>query len=159
MYKSLEEHDPQQDGKPEYWLLYFGGSWCGYCVQFMPVLKQFYEGARRKGLRVLYISSDSDKSAFDSYFEKMDDFLAVPYELARGQGSLGGPLKPLEQRFKVSGIPTAVLLQLVRSSESRRNQSVASIPCTIWGRAGRHACTVRLRLLRISYEYPGGLCA
>jgi thiol-disulfide isomerase/thioredoxin len=98
--------------KHEYWIFYFGGSWCGYCLQFRPQLQRFYDSAKeaKKDVEIVYISSDKDQGAFDDYLKKMD-WLALPYEKCRKD-----LLKPLEKRFDVSGVPSVVLLNRIDGS-------------------------------------------
>merc|ERR1712193_506183 len=55
-----------------------------------------------KGLEVIFVSSDKDDSAFQDYFKEMP-WLSLPYaDRARKE--------ELSKKFKVSGIPTVVIL-------------------------------------------------
>merc|ERR1719230_2314476 len=83
--------------------LYFSAHWCGPCRGFTPRLAEAYtKDLRAKGLEVVFVSSDRDEGAFESYFGEQP-WTALPY----GERSLKGKLS---SKFKVQGIPTLVIL-------------------------------------------------
>ena len=77
---------------------------CPPCRFFTPKLAEFYKSLRRdhKAGEVVFISSDQDETAFDSYHATMP-WLAVPFQdEARRQA--------LQAAFKVKGLPTLIVL-------------------------------------------------
>jgi thiol-disulfide isomerase/thioredoxin len=84
--------------------LYFSAHWCPPCRGFTPKLAEAYTAIKGTGksLEIVFVSSDRDEVAFDSYHKDMP-WLALPFaERALKQ--------TLSKRFKVSGIPSLVLL-------------------------------------------------
>jgi nucleoredoxin len=91
--------------------IYFSAHWCPPCRGFTPTLVETYESLKATGKKfeVVFVSSDQDKDAFESYFASMvttkaDQWLALDYE----QRDLKADLSEL---FEVNGIPTLVLLK------------------------------------------------
>lgn len=84
--------------------LYFSAHWCPPCRGFTPSLCDAYKNlaAAGKALEIIFVSSDRDEKAFDEYFAEMP-FLALPY-------SERGVKASISKKFKVSGIPTLVIL-------------------------------------------------
>lgn len=83
--------------------LYFSAHWCPPCRGFTPQLAEWYRtDLQSKGLEVVFISGDKSQAAFGEYFGEMP-WLALPYtdEARRGE---------LNKKFKVSGIPSVVVL-------------------------------------------------
>jgi nucleoredoxin len=84
--------------------LYFSAHWCPPCRGFTPKLAEVYTAIKGTGksLEIVFVSSDRDDVAFDSYHKEMP-WLALPFaERALKQ--------TLSKRFKVSGIPSLVLV-------------------------------------------------
>ena len=83
--------------------LYFSAHWCPPCRGFTPKLAEFYNAKLKDlGLEVVFVSSDRDEAAFTEYANEQP-WLALPYDKR--------DLKTcLSKRFKVSGIPTLVIL-------------------------------------------------
>jgi len=83
--------------------LYFSAHWCPPCRQFTPQISEWYKtDLQSRGLEVVFISGDKDEKTFDEYFGEMP-WLALPFtEEARK--------KELNKKFKVSGIPSVVIL-------------------------------------------------
>jgi len=83
--------------------LYFSAHWCPPCKRFTPELAKSYNGhLKAKGLEIVFVSSDRDEEAYDSYYAEMP-WLAVPY----AERDLKAKLS---KKFKVNGIPTLVIL-------------------------------------------------
>jgi len=84
--------------------LYFSGHWCGPCRGFTPKLAEAYTKLKGlgKSFEVVFVSSDRDQEAFDSYFAEQP-WLALPFE-ARDMKA------KLSKKYKVSGIPSLVIL-------------------------------------------------
>uniref|UniRef100_A0A5B7AKV8 protein-disulfide reductase n=1 Tax=Davidia involucrata TaxID=16924 RepID=A0A5B7AKV8_DAVIN len=88
--------------------LYFSAQWCLPGVKFTPKLisiyqkmKQMLVGKVDEDLEIVFVSSDRDQMAFDSYFSTMP-WLALPS---------GDPtLKNLTKHFDIQGIPSLVIL-------------------------------------------------
>ncbi|KAK6926052.1 Thioredoxin-like fold [Dillenia turbinata] len=84
-------------------LIYFSAHWCPPCRAFLPKLIETYQNIKAKddAFELIFVSSDSDQSAFDSYFAEMP-WLALPFGDERSNS--------LNRIFKVSGIPTLVAI-------------------------------------------------
>jgi nucleoredoxin len=83
--------------------LYFSAHWCPPCRGFTPQLAKAYtKDLKKKGLEIVFVSSDKDDQEFQSYFASMP-WSALPFaDRARKTA--------LSTQFKVEGIPTLVLL-------------------------------------------------
>lgn len=84
--------------------IYFSAHWCPPCKGFTPQLAETYATlkAANKDFEVVFVSSDRDEAAFDSYFGEMP-WLALPYKERERK-------EQLSALFKVQGIPTLVVL-------------------------------------------------
>ncbi len=92
---------------------------CPPCRGFTPALSAFFaeHGARLK-LKIVFVSSDRDQAAFDSYFKEMSFGLAFPFGSKPSCGSdvrgiptlklyrRDGTLVTADARGKVSADPT-----------------------------------------------------
>jgi nucleoredoxin len=84
--------------------LYFSAHWCPPCRGFTPKLAETFkkfEGLG-KGFKVVFVSSDRDEEQFKSYFAEQP-WLALPFENRDQKNALS-------KKYKVSGIPTLVIL-------------------------------------------------
>lgn len=85
--------------------LYFGGSWCPACIHYYPKLIKAYNEVKALGhdnFEIVYVSGDQDEIAFKNYFAK-HPWLALPYAARYVE-------ERLSRKFKVTGIPTVILL-------------------------------------------------
>lgn len=84
--------------------IYFSAHWCPPCRGFTPVLAELVKEAREMGLAfsVVFASSDSDQKEFDDYLAEMP-WSAVPFKNRDIKAKLS-------KKYKVSGIPTLVLV-------------------------------------------------
>eukprot|EP00591_Stephanopyxis_turris_P017578 CAMPEP_0195543198 /NCGR_PEP_ID=MMETSP0794_2-20130614/51994_1 /TAXON_ID=515487 /ORGANISM="Stephanopyxis turris, Strain CCMP 815" /LENGTH=376 /DNA_ID=CAMNT_0040677351 /DNA_START=100 /DNA_END=1227 /DNA_ORIENTATION=- len=84
--------------------LYFSAHWCPPCKMFTPQLAEWYKKlkAAGKSIEIVFVSSDRDESSFNEYFGQMP-WLALPFADRETKAKLS-------KQFKVSGIPTFVLL-------------------------------------------------
>merc|ERR1711939_1227059 len=84
--------------------IYFSAHWCPPCRGFTPKLAEAYKKITGDGnsFEGVFVSSDKDEQQFASYFKEMP-WLALPFENRDIK-------KELSKRFKVSGIPSLVLL-------------------------------------------------
>jgi len=83
--------------------LYFSAHWCPPCRGFTPVFADAYtKHLKAKGLEVVFCSSDRDDGQFKDYFGEQP-WLALPYEARDRKNTLS-------KKFKVSGIPSLVIL-------------------------------------------------
>jgi thiol-disulfide isomerase/thioredoxin len=67
-------------------LLYFSANWCQACTEFTPLLRDFYEDVRYRGIEVIFVSSDGCPEDMFKYMkDSHGDWFAVEYgsELAR----------------------------------------------------------------------------
>jgi len=83
--------------------LYFSAHWCPPCKQFTPKLVSWYTSdLQGKDLEVIFISGDNTEEEFTEYYAEMP-WAALPYaDRDREQ--------KLSKKFKVSGIPSVVIL-------------------------------------------------
>lgn len=83
--------------------LYFSAHWCPPCRGFTPKFAEWYTAnLKDKGLEVVFVSSDKEEDAFNSYFGEMP-WLALPYAARDVKAQLS-------KRYKVSGIPSLVII-------------------------------------------------
>lgn len=83
--------------------IYFSAHWCPPCRGFTPELVKSYKNVlASKGMEIIFVSSDKTEDEFKGYFAEMP-WLALPYS----DRSLKGTLS---KKYKVSGIPTFVVL-------------------------------------------------
>lgn len=84
--------------------LYFSAHWCPPCRGFTPKLVEFYNKVKANGssFEIVFISSDRDEKSFQEYFGEMP-WLSLPYSNRELK-------QKLSSKFKVSGIPTFLLL-------------------------------------------------
>jgi len=84
-------------------LVYFSAHWCPPCRGFTPKLSDYYKKyAKNKNFELVFVSSDRDEAAFNEYYGEMP-WLALPYSLRQQK-------ETLSKKFKVSGIPSLVVL-------------------------------------------------
>ncbi|XP_064479553.1 nucleoredoxin-like protein 2 [Ornithodoros turicata] len=85
---------------------YMAAHWCPPCRMFTNTLADAYVEAKDEALpiEVIFISSDRTAADMANYMrESHGDWLGLPY---------GDPLQPvIKQRYKVSGIPTLIVLK------------------------------------------------
>jgi len=83
--------------------IYFSAHWCPPCRGFTPKLAEWYKAdLQSKGLEVVFVSSDKDEDAFNSYYSEMP-WLALPFADRDGKAALN-------KKFKVNGIPSLVIV-------------------------------------------------
>lgn len=85
--------------------IYFSAHWCPPCRSFTPELAKTYKlltETQGKNFEIVFVSSDNDDSGFTEYYNSMP-WLALPYADREKKGFLS-------KKFKVSGIPTLVIL-------------------------------------------------
>lgn len=88
--------------------LYFSAHWCGPCRNFTPELIKTYNamkaeaGGNGDNFEIVFVSSDRDQVAFDSYYDEMP-WLALPF-------SERGIKEELSTALEVRGIPTLVIM-------------------------------------------------
>jgi len=85
--------------------LYFSAHWCGPCRHFTPELVKTYNAMKAAGntdFEIVFVSSDRDQAACDSYHGEMP-WLALPY-------SERAIKEELSNALEVQGIPTLVIV-------------------------------------------------
>jgi len=84
--------------------LYFSAHWCPPCRGFTPKLAEAYKEmvALGKAFEIIFVSSDREEPAFKEYFAEQP-WLALPYADRDLKNKLSA-------KFKVSGIPSLVIL-------------------------------------------------
>ncbi len=88
--------------KGKYYIIDFWATWCGPCIGEIPHLQKAYEKYKDK-LSILSISLDRDPKHLKDYLEKEE----LPWNHAFMKD---GFQEPFIIKFKVSGIPTGVLV-------------------------------------------------
>ena len=69
----------------KFYAIYFSAHWCPPCRNFTPMLCQFYEEVNKDGaknLQIIFVTSDKDDAAFQSYYETMP-WTAVSFDADR----------------------------------------------------------------------------
>lgn len=83
--------------------IYFSAHWCPPCRGFTPKLAESYTNHYKTlGMEIVFVSSDRDEAAFQSYHAEQP-WLALPYSARDVKAQLS-------KKFKVSGIPSFVIL-------------------------------------------------
>jgi len=85
--------------------VYFSAHWCPPCRTFTPELTRIYKKLteeQKKDFEIVFVSSDNDDAGFNEYYGDMP-WLALPYVERERKSTLSS-------KFKVSGIPTLVIL-------------------------------------------------
>jgi len=82
--------------------LYFSAHWCPPCRGFTPKLVEMYNDGLKDKMEIIFVSSDRDEGAFNSYFADMP-WLALPYEKRDAK-------ETLSTACGVEGIPTFAVI-------------------------------------------------
>jgi thiol-disulfide isomerase/thioredoxin len=116
--------------------LYFGASWCGYCLRFNPLLEILYRKTPRDKFEIVYVSSCTTEEEHKAYVKDMP-WPSVPYQDARIIGYVRKAIRDqtgqqqgrLATMFNVTGLPSLILLdsngRVVRS-DARQDLQAAS---------------------------------
>jgi thiol-disulfide isomerase/thioredoxin len=91
--------------KTPYSLVVFGASWCPKCMEELPKLIQNYVKWRNLGLELVYISLDTDQSAFEKVVKTYPFFVHCDYKKWESQ---------IVKDYYVFGTPTFYLLNSKR---------------------------------------------
>lgn len=99
--------------------IYFSAHWCGPCRAFTPELVKFYKKIKgdSKKFEIIFVSSDREEDSMKEYFDSMP-WLAVPYGDDRK--------KALSRTFKISGIPTLVIIDKNGDTITTQGRSAVS---------------------------------
>lgn len=96
-------------------LVVFGATWCPYCVQEIPELKELHKELGEKGLKILAVDIKESETKLKSFAKKH----AIPYPtLLDKDGSVA-------QSYEVYGIPANFLID-----KKGKIRSTGTIPST-----------------------------
>jgi len=87
--------------KTPYTIVFFGASWCTRCTEELPRAIQAYVKWRNLGIEVLYISLDTDSTAFKNDIKKYPFFAYCDFKKWES---------PIVKEYYVYGTPTFYLL-------------------------------------------------
>ena len=89
-------------------LVDFWATWCGPCVAELPNIQATYNKYRKKGFDVVAVSLDNDRRALERFVrERSFPWVQIVDNAPRSKD--GGQL-PLSNRYNISSIPTAFLV-------------------------------------------------
>ena len=83
--------------------LFFSAQWCPPCVQFTPILLDFYNNINKdkKQIEIIFISHDEEEKEFDEYYKDMP-WAAVPYDF--------DDREDISESFNIIGVTTFVVV-------------------------------------------------
>jgi thiol-disulfide isomerase/thioredoxin len=87
----------------KYNMVIFSASWCGWCHEQIPLLKQVYSDLHEKGLEMAYITVDEEKD-LEAWNKVMKEY-AVPWRSLWG----GKDTKLITYKFGITAYPRAIL--------------------------------------------------
>jgi thiol-disulfide isomerase/thioredoxin len=95
----------------KYNMVIFSASWCGWCHEQIPLLKQIYADLHDKGLEMIYITTDKEED-LKKWKSVMEEY-AVPWR------SLWGEKDPelITYKFGITAYPQAILFHPNGKSE------------------------------------------
>lgn len=104
MTKSGSASTTEALGSAKLVAIYFSAHWCPPCRGFTPVLAEFYQDCKEKGIEieVVFVSSDRDQASFDEYYGSMP-WKALPFSESTKK-------QALSSKYGVRGIPTLIVL-------------------------------------------------
>merc|ERR1712188_357797 len=104
-------------------MVYFSAHWCPPCRGYTPQLSEAYANSSKQDeTAIVFVSSDQDKGAFNSYYGEMS-FFALPYADRDKKTELS-------EKYGVRGIPTperCLSSPCRMRTETRRPSSVKSM--------------------------------
>jgi thiol-disulfide isomerase/thioredoxin len=95
----------------QYSLVIFSASWCGWCHEQIPLLKEIYADLHKKGLEITYITVD--KAPALEMWEKVINKYEVPWRSLWSENATD----QIELKFNVNGYPHAILFHPDGTSE------------------------------------------
>ena len=98
--------------------IYFSAHWCPPC-RFTPHLADWWkQSLKDKGMKIVFVSSDRDEASFESYYGEQP-WVALPFADRDAKARLS-------KQFKVSGIPSLVIVDAEGATISTDGRSVVS---------------------------------
>ncbi len=123
----LSTRSHEEDETNKHIVLYFGASWCGDCVDYLPTLKRAYEDdANDRNWEVVYVSSDMTNEEYQTCMkEKHGKWLAIPFEDSDTRAEL-------KKKYKICARREADELGI--------NDRIDGLPCMLWIGGGNVVC-------------------
>ena len=98
--------------------IYFSAHWCPPC-RFTPHLADWWkQSLKDKGMKIVFVSSDRDEASFESYYGSQP-WAALPFADRDAKARLA-------KQFKVSGIPSLVIVDAEGATISTDGRSVVT---------------------------------
>jgi len=101
--RSKQGNVPLSTLNGKYVAVYFSAHWCGPCRNFTPRLAGLYDKLKAKNCEIVFLSSDRDQSAYESYYKESHPWLSVDFKYRELKAKLSS-------EYGVRGIPCLVLL-------------------------------------------------
>jgi len=115
------EYPTETELEGKHVLIYFSAHWCPPCRQFTPMLAKTYQNLKNKNIpfEVIFISWDRTEDQFREYFAQMP-WKSLP------NFTPNSPLrKNLDKQYKVSGIPTLIVLDKDGNTVTAKGRNAA----------------------------------
>ena len=93
----LEKLELGDRSEPEFYVFYYGASWCGPCRRFVPILKSWYNQFKDHGVEnfeLIFVSSDRTGESQKDYVKKSN----MPWPFLKWRSSYGRTIENYSRR-------------------------------------------------------------